>query len=251
MYLSDDISSTVELVLNGMAIAKQSTQGRLHFQDDGDYIRLYVPRDAKLRELSYLTDVPERIVSHFEIKDQGAAKVFGDALKCSLIVLDDVLKSHGIVRVPGILAEPAPQDDQPTVSVNLARNVPRTESETRAISPSSTIVGDTIPSVSLDTEALGVRAQPAPFSRATSPGSARMYPIEEVTQTRVDRANENYRALLDHVIKTAQNGRGHVTPFSEGFVPDNVFGVRSTNQLLHDMKIGAAGELYVRVYACT
>jgi len=251
VYLSDDISSTVELVLNGMAIAKQSTQGRLHFQDDGNHIRLYVPRDAKLRELSYLTDVPERIVSHFEIKDQGAAKVFGDALKCSLFVLDDVLKSHGIVRVPGITAEAAPQDDQPTMSVDSARNTPHAESETRAISPSSTIVADTIPPVSSNTEALSVRAQSVPFSRAASPGSMRRYPTEEVIQTGVDRTNENYRVLLDHVIKSAQSGRGHVTPFSEGFVPDNVFGVRSTNQLLHDMKIGAAGELYVRVYVRT
>jgi len=251
VYVSDDISSTVELVLNGMAIAKQSTQGRLHFQDDGNHIRLYVPRDAKLRELSYLTDVPERIVSHFEIKDQGAAKVFGDALKCSLVVLEDVLKSHGIVRVPGIIAEPAPQDDQPTMSVKLARNGPRTESETRAVSPSSTIVGGTNTSVSLNTEALSVRAQSAPFSRTASPGSVRMYPTAEVIQTRVDRANEYYRALLDHVIQSAQSDRGQVRLSSEVFVSDEVFGVRSENQLLHDMKVGAAGELYVSAHPFT
>jgi len=249
VYLSDNISSTVELVFKGMAIAKQSTQGRLHFQDDGNQIRLYVPRDGRLRELSYLTDVPERIVSHFEIKDQGAAKVFGDALKCSLFILDDVLKSHGIVRVPGV--EPAPQEDQPTMSVESAGNTPHTDFETRATTPSSTIVADTIPPVSSNTEALSVRAQSVPFSRAASPGSMRRYPTEEVIQTGVDRTNENYRVLLDHVIKSAQSNRGHVTPFSEGFVPDNVFGVRSTNQLLHDMKIGAAGELYVRVYVRT
>jgi len=185
-------------------------------------------------------------VSQFEIKDQGAAKVFGDILKCSLSVLDDVLKSHGIVRVPGITAEPAPDDDQPILSVQPARNISSTESETRATSPSSTIVGDTTTSVGSNTEALSVRAQSAPFSRAASPGSARIYPTEEVIQRRVDRADENYRALLDHVIESAQSDRGQVRLSNEAFVPDDVFGVRSTNQLLHDMKIGVAGELYVR-----
>lgn len=249
MYLSDNISSTVQLVFNGMAIAQQSTQGRLHFQDDGNHIRLYVPRDAKLRELSYLTDVPERIVSHFEIKDQGAAKVFGDALKCSLFVLADVLKSHGIVRVPG--AEPAPQEDQPTMSVESAGNTPHTDFGTRPISPSSTIVGDTRTSVSSNTGTLSVQGQSARCSRATSPGNVRTYPTEEVIQERVDHTSENYRALLDHVINGARSDRGQVRLSSEVFVSDEVFGVRSENQLLHDMRIGAAGELYVGVHTNT
>jgi len=249
VYLSDDISSTIELVFSGKAIAKQRTQGRLHFQDDGHHIRLYVPRDAKLRERSYLKDVPERIVSHFKIKDQGAAKVFGDALKCSLLILDDVLKDHGIVRVPG--AEPVPQEDQPIMSVESAGNTRRTEFETRATSPSSTIVGDTRTPASSNTGTLSVRERSARDSRAPSPGSVRSYPTEEIVQERVDYTNENYRVLLDHVIKCVQNGRDQFRLSSEGFVPDNVFGVRSTNQLLHDMKIGAAGELYVRVYRFT
>lgn len=249
MYLSDDISSTIELVFNGMAITKQSTQGRLHFQDDGNNIRLYVPRDAKLRELSYLTDVPERIVSHFEINDKGAAKVFGDALKCSLLVLADVLKSHGIVRVPG--AEPAPQEDQPTMPVESAGYTPLTDLELEAMFPSSTDSGDTRTSASSNTETSSVRGQSARCSRAASPGSVRTYPAEEVIQERVDHTSENYRALLDHVIKNAQSDRGQVRLSSEVFVSDEVFGVRSENQLLHDMRIGAAGELYVGVHTST
>lgn len=59
----------------------------------------------------------------------------------------------------------------------------------------------------------------------------------------MDLTNKKYRALVDHVIRSAQSDRGQVKLSDEVFVPDKVFGVRSTNQLLHDMKIDAANEL--------
>jgi len=74
------------------------------------------------------------------------------------------------------------------------------------------------------------------------------FPTEETLQARVDLTNKKYRALVDHVIRSAQSDRGQVKLSDEVFVPDEVFGVRSTNQLLHDMKIGAADELYVSVH---
>ena len=74
---------------------------------------------------------------------------------------------------------------------------------------------------------------------------------ERISQVKIDRTNERYRALLDHVIKSAKCERGQLRFSDEAFVPDDVFGVRSTNQMLHDMRIGAAGELYVRRLLCT
>lgn len=238
MHLSDDISSTISLVLNGMTIASERTRGRLHFQDNGNQIRLYIPRDERLRELSWLTDVPEKIVSHFEIQNQRAPRVFGDVLKCSLIVLNDVLSSHGIVRVLGITAEPPQQEDATSSSLRSTgqRRGPEPAHDSRASSPSSTIVAETVPSPSSIPEALGIRA-------SASPAESRR---EELVQANADRSSRRYRALLDHIIQSAQSDRGQVRLSDDVFVPDDVFGLRSTNPLLHDMKIGAAGELYVR-----
>lgn len=72
-----------------------------------------------------------------------------------------------------------------------------------------------------------------------------------------------YRRLLDNVIAAAKSKRGGfptrgafnlddllsslpIEPNAESISYDLPFGVRSENQLAHDMKVGAAGELYVR-----
>lgn len=323
VHLSEDISSTIELVFNGIMIARRRTQGRLHFQDDGNHIRLYVPRDAKSRELSYLTDVPERIVSHFEIKELGAAKVFGDVLKCTLAVLDDVLKSHGIVRLTGSSAEHTVQNNMISIPIRSSNNILRSEFKTRedsssvslfggfgslfshpesakrAVSPSSSLsrestgmfsrtesgtsakslagsrfsgfrdivsggpdsetisnplfdsqiggFGDRVLPMSSSADASSGHAHSASSSRAASIGSVQSFPTEEVRQEGTDHTSESYRELLDHVIRNVQSDRGQVRQPDEAFMPNDAFGVRSSNPLLHDMKIGAAGELYVRM----
>ena len=53
---------------------------------------------------------------------------------------------------------------------------------------------------------------------------------------------------MDHIIRSAQSDRGQVKLSDKVFVPDKVFDIRSTNQLLHDIKIGAADELYISVH---
>ena len=76
-----------------------------------------------------------------------------------------------------------------------------------------------------------------------------------------DDSEGEYRRLLDSVIQAARNKRGafpskgvfgfqdmasalSIDP-SESATYEMPFGVRTENQLAHDMKIGAAGELYV------
>lgn len=231
-----------------MIIASESTRGVLHLQDDGSGIRLHVPHNDKERELSYLTQVPERIVSYFGIKDRGAAKVFGDVLRSSLIVLDDVLTNHGIVHVQGVTAESMPGNEMPTSSESSTRSSPRANSNASApTSAADTVVEDAISSTASLTGGSSIRVQPAPLAQSAGSGIAPVFAWEEPSQTRANLALEKYRALLDHVIKSAPCDRGSVNHSGEPFVPDEVFGVRTTNPLLHDMKIGAAGELYVRI----
>lgn len=85
-----------------------------------------------------------------------------------------------------------------------------------------------------------------------------------VLEPQVLSSSTEYRLLLDRIIKAAEttsfpskrtfnsDDMANALPCQDGpespFVrlPNSVFGVRSENQMRHDMKIGAAGELFVR-----
>lgn len=247
VLLSDQISSTLKLVLHGQTLGRQSTSGILHLEDDGTSIRLYVPKDAKLRERCYLTGVPERLVTHLGIEDPSGPKVLGDILKSSLLVLDDVLTDHGIIHVTGLTAD---QDSGAEAHTTTARS---------ADTPTTETLVDDLSWVDSPREASSrdptsppsenpVHAHTTPEEPSlTGTGRAASAPTvnaEGYSRTEADQNDENYRALLDHLIGHAQ-GHTNVSYYLEGHVPNDAFGVRSNNQLLHDMKIGAAGELYV------
>ena len=101
-----------------------------------------------------------------------------------------------------------------------------------------------------------------PITPIPSPGRSSSPEIQDPA-SRVFGSNEEYRTLLDRVIAAAsragfpspplfdRNGRLLPTASSRGTnrqrttLSDTVFGNRSQNQVSHDMKIGAAGELFV------
>ena len=239
MYLSNSISVTTKLVLNGITLASGRAFGRLHLQEDDNRFCLYVPRDERLRKLSYLTDIPEKMVAHFRIKDRGAAKVFEDILRSSLLILDDVLTSHGIVRVPEVSAESAPESEKSPSRMNPTTQNPRADWDVRAISPSSTAVEEHTWFPALDCASSTSDFQTAPLAQQTRYNSVRLFATDKVYLTSTGATTDKYRALLDHVIKSAQSNGFRMEVPDEAFVPDDLFGVCSANQLLHDMKIGA------------
>ena len=241
MYLSNSISVTTKLVLNGITLASGRALGRLHLQEDDNRFCLYVPRDERLRELSYLTDIPEKMVAHFRIKDRGAAKVFGDILRSSLLILDDVLTSHGIVRVPEVSAESAPESEKSPSRMNPTTQNPRADWDVRAISPSSTAIEEHTRFPALDCASSTSDFQTAPLAQQTGYNSVRLFATDKVSLTSTGATTDKYRALLDHVIQSAQSNGFRMEVPDEAFVPDDLFGVRSANQLLQDMKIWCCG----------
>lgn len=95
-----------------------------------------------------------------------------------------------------------------------------------------------------------------------SPGPS-LSPLVPETTARIFDRTEEYRALLDRTITAASRARfpsrslfdrngllhaGHSNAGTNGpriSLSSSVFGDRSLNQMSHDMKIGAAGELFV------
>lgn len=100
------------------------------------------------------------------------------------------------------------------------------------------------------------------FSRLRRGRGLRQYPQPpelELARTALTIQNTKYKALLDYVITSVSGGEcrmrermitelisskdQNTTPVT---LSDTPFGVRSENQIRHDIKLGAAGELYVR-----
>jgi hypothetical protein len=101
-----------------------------------------------------------------------------------------------------------------------------------------------------------------PITPTPSPGRSSS-PENQDPASRVFGSNEEYRTLLDSVIAAASHvgfpspslcdPNGRLLPSASSTrtnrqrttLPSTVFGNRSQNQVSHDMKIGAAGELFV------
>ena len=273
MFESDGILKTVTLSHQGPPIVVEGAKGNLHIEQDNNQVRLYVPRNRRDRELCYLTQLPKKLVAHLAIIDPTAVKVFGDILKASPLVLDDVLKDHGIVQVPGV--EPF----QPTGSGETTGNFDETEREERdndeedSEATPSTSSPPQLPSTSrLQASSLFGRnhtrssssenglfpstAQSPSRPSSTPSSTPSIFPAaarqEVIPRPFID--NAEYIALLAHVITTSSQARFPPSaPSSFGIVfdpaipifSDTVFGIRSQNPTSHDTKIGAAGELYV------
>lgn len=242
VYQTDNIVMTVGLELNGRVIEAQSTTGTLHIEDDDSSLKLYVPKDEKDREICFFTQLPERLVSHWAISDRAAVKIIGDALTASTYALDGILREYGITELPGL---------RPAEDAEIG------EGGKDYIGPTSRTItaGVTNTSAKLSTPSTLSSAATAPAGLAFTQSRA-IAPEEAEDVVNRSGASE-YEALLDRVIRAVEQVD---LPVHETFTshttdptnsagaaadPDILFGVRTQDAMAHDMKIGAAGELYV------
>lgn len=276
VYESDGISKTITLTLKDLCISVEGAKGIVHIAEDDQQMQFYVPRNKEDRELSYCTELPEKLVAQLDMKGIEAVRVVGDILTKSLSVLEKMLDHHGIVRVAGI--EPTPQ----TVSDDLLSD----EDDEQPVSHRTSIQPEYSPSTPVrrgsSASAFASGSAPNSTSRAGSssyvgsaltPQSSQAYagfpstpsstlsPFPnrrgEDTAPEMSTSRHEYHALLDRVIRAASRA-----PFPRAGVPlpemgsdssdatsdvlsDAVFGRRSDGKVNHDVKIGAAGELYV------
>ena len=103
VHESDGISKTVTIWINGVCSCVSGAKGKIHIAEIAGQLRLCVPKDPRDRELCYLVQLPEKLASYLGITDAAATKVFGDLLKASPVLVEDVLTDHGIVQIPGLL----------------------------------------------------------------------------------------------------------------------------------------------------
>ena len=263
---------TITLSLDGIeSVTVEGASAKLHIEESDSCLRVYVPKNSAERELCLLKGLPEGLASYLGINEIKAVKVLGDILKAtSAFVINELLEEHGIDRLPW------PDPVQHNVSSNETqesdRLTPERPSRPRASTP---VQGSRSPrhastprtSFSSQTESpfnsdTNLPASPSFFESANTPRSSLSpapTPVQVESARRHSINNDEYVSLLSFVIAAAAKGgkngcttrRKHlVIPSTDIPEPvqysDALFGKRSDNQMAHDIKIGAAGELYVR-----
>ena len=265
VYQSDEVTRTVSLKLDGRVLATQTTSGNLHLESDNSSLKLYVPKDRKSRMICYVAQIPARLAVYFCFADQAAVKVIGDVFKVDTDCLDGLLLELGIPETPDL-------QQLTDKELGAGENETYMENVNQASGPTylracSSSLAPTTPSVSsfmASTSATAVTQ-----SRATTP-EIQTTPMSDGRQSfnfvrPVDLAQEpanqlnayitQYRILLDRVIRAGEIG---TIPSNYTFLASRttnsttvtsdleaVFGIRSQDMIAHDMRIGAAGELYV------
>ncbi len=279
--MSDTIVKTVTISLEGLdPVTIEGEKAKLHIEETNNHLKVYVPLERRDRELCFLTVLPVRLAAHLGIQEPEAVKVLGDLFKSSAAILYQLLDEHGIVRL--LWPEPI-QQSAPTHEVLESDEEDMGQSRPRLTSRHPSISGKITPErgrntfqrTSNSTPRLGSRTAsaydgetessygrssftPATPSFTSSLNTHRSSLTPAPVSVRLEAApiqtipNAEYVALLNYVIAAAAAAAVQalgLPPLAEQpeaiELSDNSFGRRSDNQIAHDIKVGAAGELYV------
>lgn len=190
-------------------------------------------------------------------------------IQASIYVLDEVLDDEGIVRIPDSDLEVFEQAEEGSTSLVEEFRIPAERTEipredslpevqvdiaNHAYTPSTSEEVHSVSSHSRSSTRYTAVYQTENVHRHNSPGiqdEAPEPPLAEPSQ---------YVRILEKVIQIAQRtniplrsaGREASAATIGGLTSEehvSAFGVRSQNQLAHDIKIGAAGELFVSLHS--
>ena len=279
--MSDTIVKTVTISLEGLEpVTIEGEKARLHIEETNNHLKLYVPQEKRDREVCLVKVLPARLVAYLGIREREAVEVFGHLLNVSTSVIDEILDDHGIVPLPwtepiqqSIPSHEIPEDDEEDVSEARPGLITREPSSSRYNTPERgrdsfqrasnsrpRLASGTNSSYERETESSHGRSA---FTPATSGLTDTMNtPRSSLTPRRVSvqlqaesietPPNAEYVALLKYIISAAAAVALQtlgLPPLAEHFEPpelvDTSFGIRSENPIAHDIKVGAAGELYV------
>ncbi|EPE32824.1 ATPase of HSP90 chaperone/DNA topoisomerase II/histidine kinase [Glarea lozoyensis ATCC 20868] len=249
--------------------------GHVHVEEVQGFWAIFVPEIASEREISYKLHLPRALARLLDLP-ASCRDVIGLVLNSSPAVIDELLETEGIGQVLGI--EPPVRrlnDDENTLSdEEQATDTTSTPQGTsRPISRGSDDVPRASRAIMVATErrsapisreeshrqpldleqAVDSEQEPYPQSPSELESESNLdnvihLPIRQVPNV------DAYTQLLGHVIRIAREtdfprsdspaapGNGRYLP---GYDALGAFGVRSLNQIGHDKKIGAAGELFV------
>ncbi|KAG2027473.1 hypothetical protein GB937_001217 [Aspergillus fischeri] len=260
VYESAGFNKTLVLQLNEVTARVQSDTGSVHIADVNDVLHIYIPRDQNDRRRCYSHDLPQALGRYFGLqRDSAVPLIFTVVFLTPEDFIDECLDGHGIVRIP------------PDIAL-----LPESEVIDTTISPGRIEEDDVFSASDEAQESRDGMYTPRDSSRS-SPGAALDLPRTIIAHNRtsappprlstvpspdwsspdgVPRSfseHHPYTQLLDKIIGLARpltlsevlQRPMSTVQSSANTSHESAFGVRSENQLAHDIKIGAAGELFV------
>ncbi|RFU34079.1 hypothetical protein B7463_g2224, partial [Scytalidium lignicola] len=250
---TDSISTTYTLHHTNGCITGPMSQstGYVHIQNQENGFQIFVPRLGSKREVCYKMHLPEALAKAIEIPKSCREHV-SLVLNSSIPVIDDLLETVGVGHVPGIEAIPRrvvdssdEEEEEEAVVISPERTSRVIANGLFGVSPVNRASieiseGGSAPPLNVSSPQLLLEPEPDYIPNI---------PIQGIFGN-VDA----YTQLLSHVIRIARQtnlprsdfpaapGNGRYLP---GYDHQAAFGVRELNQMRHDSKIGAAGELFV------
>ncbi|KAL4952077.1 hypothetical protein BDW69DRAFT_26786 [Aspergillus filifer] len=240
VYLSRGFSTTLELQLNEVAATVQSDLGLVHISGSNG-LRIYIPSNPTDSRRCYSLYLPQALVGYFGLRDAEASLMLQLVFATPKDFIDDLLDTNGISG--GYPEAPEPQDEE-TQDLSIGQGT--SEHEDNDTPDDGTIT----PRSSDGSEERAV-SHHRPISSAHRPITTD-YPQETHPSPAASFVLDDYYIqVLDHTIELARQLpfrealRRPETTGQETISHQLAFGVRSDGQIEHDMKIGAAGELFV------
>lgn len=278
MYESDGFTKDLRLSYGNLTVNAASDRGTFHLEDKNGVLNLFVPRDNAQREKCYLTQLPNELQQYLQLEDNGpeASKAFLLVIQASIHVLDDILDENGIVQVldndltayeqaeesSDSLGEedqvniPTERSDNPSHEESVPESVPEAQADidNHTYIPSTSDEVQSVTSHSRSSTPYIAVHRTEHVHRHTSPGIQDVPPAPPLAEP------PQYVRVLEKVIRIAQRTNipskfapqlGNFSATTAGLTSEehtSAFGSRSQNQLAHDIKIGAAGELFVSLH---
>ena len=255
----------------------ESAEGNLHLKSEGAQLQLFVPRDCDAREICYLEDLPKRLLQVLAISRSEAEAIIIQIIQSnSAAALHTVLSKKGIINLsvpelpcdswrdsPPIQTREKDGGSQARLKTSQGRRKVASDSSDKLSQTIRTPSPSESESPSSETRA-SYSYRPWPTKRSARVSSSAPAPKSAQPTPGLEPDSTEYVRLLDRVIKHAKktsfperdsfdfadmlnalpsdNEAGESSIVSAPIAP---FGIRSQDQLRHDRKIGAAGELYV------
>jgi hypothetical protein len=238
VYTSDDISKSVSINQRGGPVMIEQEMAYFHLEAQDDNLNLYVPQRRNYQQVCLTRQLPITLLKHLGVQNLSSWGELGSIVTApNLFVVDELLHHGGIIEVEGIarLDEDSGDNSEEELSLAAGEHSPASILQTpsrQSFRGSSLNVRSRV-----DTSEERLLAPTTPIS-VGSPS-----PPERV---------DLYKQLLDAVIRQARSfsdlpqvGHAIVAPLSQGLALDTSLAVSSAAVNGKELKIGAAGELFV------
>ncbi|KAE8325087.1 hypothetical protein BDV39DRAFT_207210 [Aspergillus sergii] len=240
VYESDGFKKVSTLRLNEIAASVQNDTGLVHIDDSNETLHIYIPRGQSDRQRCYCLVLPNALIRLFGLRDPAAFLTLQLVFASSENMIDHVLDGNGIIRIsdePQVSISSDSEDGDETYSLS---DLEHTDNPQESYTPQSTPATVT----ELSSSSSSTDANNTVISNHSTP------PSERSAEPYI--SEQPYIQLLEKVIRLArqvtlsQALRGpNAAQNNENLSNEPAFRLQGENQLEHDFKVGAAGELFI------